>query len=211
MDPESILPPKLPHRFPRTRGDGPVNEISLDWSGKFPPHTRGWTFVGLANIVGVAVSPAHAGMDLLDNHRPARRSRFPRVLIVRGNAGVTDQHCIMVLQNQCVLQYRFATLKPLKTRPGPDRCKNVPLCNRPVVDSMPAVPLFPPLWMIPDRSSPSRVRFAASRLGLLRADLERGAVYEGKGVDGPGCRVASGRVNGPEGNLSAIPTALSRS
>ena len=31
-------------------------------------------------------------------------------------------------------------------------------------------------WMIPDRSSPSRVRFAASRPGLLRADLEGGAV-----------------------------------
>ena len=30
--------------------------------------------------------------------------------------------------------------------------------------------------MIPDRSSPSRVRFAASRPGRLRADLEGGAV-----------------------------------
>ena len=35
--------------------------------------------------------------------------------------------------------------------------------------------------MIPDRSSPSRVRFAASRPGPLRADLERRAVHEGKG------------------------------
>ena len=33
------------------------------------------------------------------------------------------------------------------------------------------------------------------------------AVYEGKGVDGPGCRVASGRVDGPKGNLSVIPAA----
>ena len=62
-------------------------------------------------------------------------SRFERghlssgVLMVGGNAGVTDQHCIMVLQNQCVLQYRFATSKPLKTGPGPDRCKTVPLCK----------------------------------------------------------------------------------
>ena len=31
-------------------------------------------------------------------------------------------------------------------------------------------PLSPRPWMIPDRSSPSRVRFAASRPGLLRAD-----------------------------------------
>ena len=66
--------------------------------------------------------------------------------------------------------------------------------------------------MIPDWSSPSRVRCAASRPGLLRADLEGGAVYEGKGVDGPGCGVASGRVDGPKGNLSVIPAAfLSRS
>ena len=36
---------------------------------------------------------------------------------------------------------------------------------------------------------------------LLRTDLEGGAVYEGKGVDGPGCRVASGRVDGPKGTF----------
>ena len=58
-----------------------------------------------------------------------RRHLSRSVLIVRGNAGVTDQHCIMVLQNQCVLQYRFATPKPLKTRPAPDRCVTVPLCT----------------------------------------------------------------------------------
>ena len=50
-------------------------------------------------------------------------------------------------------------------------------------------------------------RFAASRPGPLRADLKGMAVYEGKGVDGPGCRVASGRVDGPKGNLSVIPAA----
>ena len=42
-------------------------------------------------------------------------------------------------------------------------------------------PPFPSPWMIPDRSSPSRVRFAAWRPGALRADLERRAVHEGKG------------------------------
>ena len=47
---------------------------------------------------------------------------------------------------------------------------------------------FPSPWMIPDRSSPSRVRFAASRPGLLRA------VWDG-----------------PKGPLSVIPAALSRS
>ena len=40
---------------------------------------------------------------------------------------------------------------------------------------------FPSHRMIPDRSSPSRVRFAASRPGPLRVDLERRAVHEGKG------------------------------
>ena len=62
------------------------------------------------------------------------------VLIVCGNAGVTDQHCIKVSLITLVLQYRFATPKPLKTRSAPDHCKTVPLCNRPVVDSMLAVP-----------------------------------------------------------------------
>ena len=54
---------------------------------------------------------------------------------------------------------------------------------------------FPSLRMIPDRSSPSRVRSAASRPGPLRADPGRRAVYEGK----------KGGLAGPEGNLSAIP------
>ena len=62
--------------------------------------------------------------------------------------------------------------------------------------------------MIPDRSSPSRVRCAAPRPGRLRADPGDVAVYEKKGMDGLGCRVASGRVNGPEGNLSALPGLL---
>ena len=38
--------------------------------------------------------------------------------------------------------------------------------------------------MIADRSSPSRVRCAASRPGRLRADPGDVAVYEGKGMDG---------------------------
>ncbi len=55
-------------------------------------------------------------------------------------------------------------------------------------------PPFPSPWMIPDRSSPSRVRFAASRPGPLRADLETRAVHEGKG--------GASRVDGPKGNLN---------
>ena len=56
-------------------------------------------------------------------------------------------------------------------------------------------PHSPSPRMIPDRSSPSRVRSAASRPGPLRADLERRAVHEGKGG-------GSGRVDGPKGNLN---------
>ena len=87
-------------------------------------------------------------------------------------------------------------------------------------------PLFPLPWMIPDRSSPSRVRFAASRPGLLRADPKDALLTRGKG----GCGSASDFVShliafdsiapqtrafGPCGrakrNLSAILDALSRS
>ena len=61
-------------------------------------------------------------------------------------------------------------------------------------------PLSPRPWMIPDRSSPSRVRFAP---WTAAGRSEEMAVYEGKG--------GSGRVDGPKGNLSVIPDALSRS
>ena len=43
-------------------------------------------------------------------------------------------------------------------------------------------PLSPRPWMIADRSSPSRVRFAASRLGLLRADPKRWLFMKERGV-----------------------------
>ena len=48
-----------------------------------------------------------------------------------------------------------------------------------------AAPLSPRPGFISDRSSPSRVRFAASRPGLLRADPRGDAVHEGKGGGGP--------------------------
>ena len=44
-----------------------------------------------------------------------------------------------------------------------------------------AAPPFPSPWMIPDRSSPSRVRFAASRPGTAPGRSERRAAHEGKG------------------------------
>ena len=64
-----------------------------------------------------------------------------------------DRPCRNLAPIESLLQYRFATPKPLETRPGLDRCKTVPLCNCLVVDSLPAVPPFLSPWMISDRSS----------------------------------------------------------
>ena len=58
-----------------------------------------------------------------------------------------------------------------------------------------AVSLFPLPWMIPDRSVPSRVRFAAFRALDRCGPIRRRAVYEGKG--GLGFRA----VSGPKGTF----------
>ena len=138
--------------------------------------------------------PTTAGSLLTEDALAARRFErghlSRRVLIVGGNAGVTDQHCIMVLQNQCVLQYHFATSKPLKTRPAPDRCTTDRLCK----PSSTATPF--PLVAYDSRSvlavkGPLR---RVPRPGSLRADPKK-AVYEGKG--GLGFRA----VSGPKGTF----------
>ena len=59
-----------------------------------------------------------------------------------------------------------------------------------------ADPPVPSPWMIPHRSSPSRVRFAASRPGLLRADprgwlFMRGKGGAGRGAPRAGCQTYS--------------------
>ncbi len=46
-------------------------------------------------------------------------------------------------------------------------------------------PPFPSRFIVSDRSSPSRVRFAASRPGLLRADPKGWLFMRGKGGVGP--------------------------
>ena len=50
--------------FPRTRGDGPVEDWVNELIVPFPPHTRGWTRSTLRRRRTIPVSPAHAGMDL---------------------------------------------------------------------------------------------------------------------------------------------------
>ena len=51
-----------------------------------------------------------------------------------GNTEVTDRHCGKVSPIEPLLQYRFATPKPLKARRSEDRCVIAPLCNPPLVD-----------------------------------------------------------------------------
>ena len=51
------------------------------------------------------------------------------VLVFGGYVRITDQHCIKVSPMKSVLQYRFATPKPLKTRRVSDRCETAPLCK----------------------------------------------------------------------------------
>ena len=55
-------------------------------------------------------------------------------------------------------------------------------------------PPFPSRFIVADRSSPSRVRFAASRPGRLRADPKDALLTRGKGGSGRGAR---GRVASP--------------
>ena len=47
-------------------------------------------------------------------------------------------------------------------------------------------PPFPSRFIVSDRSSPSRVRFAASRPGLLRADPKDALLMRGKGGERSG-------------------------
>ena len=56
---------------------------------------------------------------------------------------------------------------------------------------------FPSPWMIPDRSSPSRVRFAASRPGRLRADPKGWRFTRGKGGTATGESHTGGSTRPP--------------
>ena len=72
----------------------------------------------------------------------------------------------LVYMTHSAVVSRFEKALPLRTREKGGRRERPP---------------FPSRFIVPDRSSPSRVRFAASRPGLLRADPKGMAVYEGKG------------------------------
>ena len=75
--------------------------------------------------------PTFAGSLLAkDAFAPGRFQRHhlsSRILVFCGNTSVTDHHCVKVSPIESILQYCFATPKPLKSRPGPDGCKTAPL------------------------------------------------------------------------------------
>ena len=63
MDRKATPPKRRLTRFPRTRGDGPIQEQPFSHKTEFPPHARGWTRHPLRLRRGAVVSPARAGMD----------------------------------------------------------------------------------------------------------------------------------------------------
>ena len=66
------------HRFPRRRGDAPIQVETSHASAKFPPQARGCTGSLLRVLIQGIVSPAGAGMHP-GGRRPTRaRPRFPR-------------------------------------------------------------------------------------------------------------------------------------
>ena len=78
MDPRQRNCQPSARRFPRTRGDGPRQQISMGTSPEVSPHTRGWTRIEERRRVLRAGFPAHAGMDPCTGHPPDASNRFPR-------------------------------------------------------------------------------------------------------------------------------------
>ena len=83
----TVPPSRTPRRsFPRTRGDGPMTLTAFITSGRFPPHTRGWTGLSCRHSRLASVSPAHAGMDRLQPATGEPYRCFPRT---RGDGPVS--------------------------------------------------------------------------------------------------------------------------
>ena len=88
---------------------------------------------------------------------------------------------------------RFETALPLRTREKGGDVSAPPPPPKPGGRSRPHLSLreglekrpFPSRFIVSDRSSPSRVRFAASRPGRLRADPKDALLTRGKGGIGP--------------------------
>ena len=77
--------------FPRTRGDGPYAGYVHYRLDVFPPHARGWTRLVGRRRTGREVSPARAGMDLVNVGLPSFALGFPRT---RGDGPCVGQRQI---------------------------------------------------------------------------------------------------------------------
>ena len=106
------------------------------------------------------------GFQIADRAKSGKTIETP--LETGGHAASCSGHAEMPLHRPQGVAIRYLSLREGSEQPHRSgafklRSSN-PFYSRPP---------FPSPWMIPDRSSPSRVRFAASRPGLLRADPKR--------------------------------------
>ena len=78
MDPSPHRRERRNARFPRTRGDGPVQMADALRLRAVSPHTRGWTLRGVLAGLMQPGFPAHAGMDPRTTRSRAWATGFPR-------------------------------------------------------------------------------------------------------------------------------------
>ncbi len=78
MVPERKVEVVRPHRFPRTRGDGPSRKAIHGSQLRVPPHPRGWSPGLRCDRRAAHGSPAPAGMVPGLPRMPTSRARFPR-------------------------------------------------------------------------------------------------------------------------------------
>ena len=62
MVPSPTQPKHARPSLPRTRGDGPLDQVFSPTNDPFAPHTRGWSRRHSSNIITRRLCPAHAGM-----------------------------------------------------------------------------------------------------------------------------------------------------
>ncbi len=65
-------------RFPRPRGDGPLQGLGRGLPVEVPPPTRGWSPFACAALCAPIGSPAHAGMVPYARERAPYNVGFPR-------------------------------------------------------------------------------------------------------------------------------------
>ena len=78
MDPADSHGVSGARRFPRARGDGPLDDLLKFADLLVSPRTRGWTRDAAGEKPNLNGFPAHAGMDPRTSSTPGASSRFPR-------------------------------------------------------------------------------------------------------------------------------------